>query len=127
LNSRLLGSVLIGAILGALVAHGIIGPQPSFSLAAIGEPSWHSYLLVPLVAVAGTLVGVAFQKSALGLRARQRKWSAVPASQQWIAGAARVKRIRLSVVLVTWAFGFEAMVIHSVILMVQAPVGSKSS
>ena len=79
LNSRLLGSVIIGAMLGALVAHGIIGPQPSFSLAAIGEPSWHSYLLVPVVAAAGTLVGVAFQKSALGLRARQRKWTAVPA------------------------------------------------
>jgi CIC family chloride channel protein len=79
LNSRLLGSVLLGAMLGALVAHGIIGPQPSFSLAAIGEPSWHSYLLVPVVAAAGTLVGVAFQKSALGLRARQRKWNALPA------------------------------------------------
>jgi CIC family chloride channel protein len=78
LNSRLLGSVLIGAMLGALVAHGIIGPQPSFSLAAIGEPTWYSYLLVPVVAAAGTLVGVAFQKSALGLRARQKKWTAVP-------------------------------------------------
>jgi CIC family chloride channel protein len=78
LNSRLLGSVIIGAMLGALVAHGILGPQPSFSLAAIGEPSWHSYLLVPVVAAAGTLVGVAFQKSALGLRARQKKWTAVP-------------------------------------------------
>lgn len=78
LNSRLLGSVIIGAMLGALVAHGIIGPQPSFSLAAISEPSWYSYLLVPVVAAAGTLVGVAFQKSALGLRARQRKWTTVP-------------------------------------------------
>ena len=79
LNSRLLGSVLLGALLGALVAHGIIGPQPSFSLAAIGEPSWYAYLLVPVVAAAGTFVGVAFQKSALGLRGRQRKWTAVPA------------------------------------------------
>ena len=79
LNSRLLGSVIIGAMLGALVAHGIIGPQPSFSLASIGEPSWYSYLLVPVVAAAGTLVGVAFQKSALDLRARQKKWTAVPA------------------------------------------------
>ncbi len=79
LNSRLLGSVIIGAMLGALVAHGIIGPQPSFSLAAIGEPSWYSYLLVPVVAAAGTLVGVTFQKSALDLRARQKKWTAVPA------------------------------------------------
>ena len=32
LNSRLLGSVLIGAMLGALVAHGIMGPQPLFPL-----------------------------------------------------------------------------------------------
>ena len=79
LNSRLLGSVIIGAMLGALVAHGIIGPQPSFSLASMGEPSWHSYLLVPLVAAAGTLVGVAFQTSALALRARQKQWTAVPA------------------------------------------------
>ncbi len=73
LNSRLLGSVLIGAMLGALVAHGIIGPQPAFSLAAIGEPSWYSYLLVPVVAAAGTLVGVAFQKSALGLARPPKK------------------------------------------------------
>ena len=79
LNSRLLGSVLLGAMLGALVAHGIIGPQPAFSLAPIGEPSWYSYFLVPVVAAAGTLVGVAFQKSALGLRARQKKLTAVPA------------------------------------------------
>jgi CIC family chloride channel protein len=79
LNSRLLGSVIIGAMLGALVAHGIIGPQPSFSLAAIGEPSWSSYLLVPVVAAAGTFVGVAFQKSALALRARQKRLTAVSA------------------------------------------------
>lgn len=78
LNSRLLGSVLLGAMMGALVAHGIIGPQPSFSLAAIGEPTWRVYLLVPLVAAVGALVGVAFQKSALGLRARQRKISSLP-------------------------------------------------
>lgn len=79
LNSRLLGSVIIGAMLGALVAHGIIGPQPSFSLAPIGEPSWRSYLFVPIVAAAGTLVGVAFQDFSLNLRARQKKWSAIPA------------------------------------------------
>ena len=79
LNSRLLGSVLLGALLGALVAHGIIGPQPSFALAPIGEPAWSSYLFVPVVALAGTLVGVAFQKSALDLRARQKRWTAVPA------------------------------------------------
>jgi CIC family chloride channel protein len=79
LNSRLLGSVIVGAMLGALVAHGVIGPQPSFSLAAIGEPSWRSYLIIPVVAVAGTIVGVMFQKFSLDLRARQKRWSFVPA------------------------------------------------
>ncbi len=84
LNSRLLGSVLTGALLGALVAHGVIGPQPSFTLAVIGEPTWHSYLLVPLVALAGTLVGVAFQQASLGLRARQKRVITVP---QWLRPA----------------------------------------
>jgi CIC family chloride channel protein len=78
LNSRLLGSILLGAMIGALVVHGILGPQPSFTLAPIGEPAWHSYLLVPVVAAAATLVGVAFQKSSLSLRSRQRNWTAIP-------------------------------------------------
>jgi CIC family chloride channel protein len=99
LNSRLLGSVLLGAMLGALVAHGIIGPQPSFSLAAIGEPTWRSYLLVPIVAAAGTLVGVAFQKSAIGLRARQKKWHSLPAWLRPSLGA-----------LVCWALGVTVFV-----------------
>ncbi len=94
LNSRLLGSVIIGAMLGALVAHGIIGPQPSFSLAAIGEPAWRSYFLVPVVAAAGTLVGVAFQEFSLGLRAQQKKWSAIPAWMRPAIGG-----------LVCWALG----------------------
>ncbi len=94
LNSRLLGSVLLGAMLGALVAHGLIGPQPAFSLAAIGEPTWHSYLLVPIVAAVGTLVGVAFQKSALGLRARQKNLPLVPAWSRPAIGG-----------LICWALG----------------------
>jgi CIC family chloride channel protein len=65
----------------------MIGPQPSFPLAAIGEPSWASYLLVPVVAIAGALVGVAFQKSALGVRARQRKGSSIPAWLRPAVGA----------------------------------------
>lgn len=101
LNSRLLGSVLLGALLGALVAHGILGPQPSFSLAAIGEPSWHAYLLVPLVAALGTLVGVAFQKSSLALRARQKTWTVVPAWLRPALGA-----------LVCWGLGV-AVFLHT--------------
>lgn len=96
LNSRLLGSVLLGALLGALVAHGIIGPQPSFALAAIGEPTWQAYLLLPVVAAVGALVGVLFQKAVLNLRGRQRNWVALPGWLRpalgglvcWAAGAA---------------------------------------
>ena len=36
LNSRLLGAVLLASVLGALVVHGIIGKQPSFTLTGRG-------------------------------------------------------------------------------------------
>jgi len=94
LNSRLLGSVLLGAMLGALVAHGMIGPQPAFALAAIGEPAWYSYLLVPIVAAAGTLVGVGFQKGSLALRGRQKEWRVVPGWLRPLIGG-----------LICWALG----------------------
>jgi len=75
LNSRLLGSVLFAAVLGALVAHGILGPQPAFSLAPLGEANWRAFGLVPVVAALASLVGVFFQRWALGLRLNCRQWS----------------------------------------------------
>lgn len=75
LNSRLLGSVLFAAVLGALVAHGVLGPQPAFSLAPLGEANWRAYVLIPLVAVLASLAGVLFQRWALGLRLHCRTWS----------------------------------------------------
>jgi len=78
LNSRLLGGILLAAMVGALVTHGILGPQPSFTLLPIGEPAWRAYLIVPVVAIIAALVGVAFQKSSLDLRLFSRRWSAVP-------------------------------------------------
>lgn len=70
LNSRLLGGVLLAALVGALVTHGILGPQPAFSLSPLGEPSWRAYGLLPIVATVAALIGVLFQKSALGFRKR---------------------------------------------------------
>ena len=46
LNSRLLGSILYAAVLGALVVHAFIGSQPAFSLREINVPTWRGYLLV---------------------------------------------------------------------------------
>ena len=47
LNSRLLGGVLLASVLGALVVHGVIGAQPSFTLTGAAAPSWVGYLLTP--------------------------------------------------------------------------------
>ena len=72
LNSRLLGSILLASMVGALVTHGIIGPYPAFSLLPVGEPTWRAYSLVPIVAIAASLVGAAFQKSSLFVRGQSR-------------------------------------------------------
>jgi len=42
LNSRLLGSVLLASVLGAVVVHGIIGKQQSFILTGVEAPTWIS-------------------------------------------------------------------------------------
>jgi CIC family chloride channel protein len=68
LNSRLLGSVLLAGVLGALITHGILGAQPAFTLAPLGESDWHGYVLVPVVALLATVVGLLFQKWSIWLR-----------------------------------------------------------
>ena len=50
LNSRLLGSVLLASVIGALVVHGLVGKQPAFQMGNIEAPSWQVYVLIPFVA-----------------------------------------------------------------------------
>ncbi len=96
LNSRFLGSVLLAAVIGALVAHGLLGPQPAFSLEPIETPSWRAYLLVPIVAGLSALAGGVFQRWTLRLRAARGRVEIVPvwgrpalgAILTWILGAA---------------------------------------
>ena len=94
LNSRLLGSVLLAAVLGALVVHGIIGKQPSFTLSGVESPTWIGYVLTPVVAALATVTGVYFQRFSLGLRARVRRQQTIPGWLVPVAGA-----------LITWALG----------------------
>jgi chloride channel protein, CIC family len=94
LNSRLLGSVLLASVIGALVAHGLLGPQPAFELRPVGAIQWRAYLAAPVVAALAGLVGVAFQKLSLDLRQWFRLQKAFPA---W-AGPAVAGMI-------TWALG----------------------
>ncbi len=81
LNSRLLGSILYAAVLGALVVHAFLGGQPAFSLRQIDVPTWRGYLLSPLAAALASVVGVVFQVGALGIRKNfkhRTSWGAVP-------------------------------------------------
>ena len=78
LNSRLLGSVLLASVLGALVVHGIVGKQPAFILTGVDTPSWVGYAMTPVVAALAGLVGVYFQRCSLGLRKRVREVRRVP-------------------------------------------------
>jgi CIC family chloride channel protein len=94
LNSRLLGSVLLVSVLGALVVHGVIGKQPSFTLTGVDAPSWVGYPLTPVVAALAGLVGVYFQKASLGLRGRMKSTRQVPGWLLPLAGG-----------LITWGLG----------------------
>ncbi|RRJ97365.1 chloride channel protein [Opitutaceae bacterium TAV4] len=69
LSSRLIGGILLAAVVGALMAHALIGPQPAFQVQALSDPTWRGLLLVPLVGVLAAVGGVAgFQKGTLATR-----------------------------------------------------------
>jgi len=78
LNSRLLGGVLLASVIGAFVVHGMVGKQPAFELTGADSPEWLVYVLTPVVAAAGALVGVLFQRWTMALRARRKEFRHVP-------------------------------------------------
>lgn len=78
LNSRLIGGILLASVLGALVAHGLVGEQPAFALGAITDVHWATYLAVPLVAATVAGVGHLFQRGALALRGWNRQPHSLP-------------------------------------------------
>jgi chloride channel protein, CIC family len=96
LNSRMLGGVLLASVLGALIAHGILGAQPAFTLQSPGAPHWAGYALTPVVAAVATLAGCWFQKASLGLRFFNKRPHRLPAWLRvmlgglavWVIGAA---------------------------------------
>ena len=87
LNSRLMGRILLASMIGALVVHGLIGPNPAFMVGRVGEPSWTAYVLVPIVAAIAALVGLLFQAGSLKLRATSRRCWWIPAWMRPAVGA----------------------------------------
>jgi CIC family chloride channel protein len=72
LNSVLLGSVVVAAVLGAFVVHAILGSNPAFTLPAVETIRWRGQAFVPAAATLAALVGICFQFCALGLRKQFR-------------------------------------------------------
>jgi CIC family chloride channel protein len=94
LNSRLLGSVLLASVLGALAVHGIISDQPAFKLKGVDSPTWLAYVLTPVVAALASLVGVYFQRFSLSLRQWTKSFGKLPAWLLPVIGG-----------LITWGLG----------------------
>lgn len=105
LNSRMLGSVLLASVLGALVTHGILGSQPAFILHAPGVPHWLAYAITPFVAAFAALTGSWFQRMALGLRARNKKPHRLPGWSRTMLGGIMAWAIGAGVFLWTGHLG----------------------
>jgi CIC family chloride channel protein len=105
LNSRMLGSVLLASVLGALVVHGLLGAQPAFTLQSPGTPDWLGYGLTPVVAAVATLAGCWFQKAALGLRWVNKRPHRLPAWSRVMLGGIAVWAIGSAVFLGTGHLG----------------------
>jgi CIC family chloride channel protein len=96
LNSSLLGSVVVAAVVGAFVVHAILGSHPAFALPTVESSTWNGRFLVPVVALLASLVGVYFQRGALGLR-RMAKTGALSRIPSWARPACGA--------FFTWALG----------------------
>lgn len=99
LNSNFIGSILLASVIGAITVHALIGPDPAFHLPFITEPTWRSYLLMPLVAILASLIGVGFQRATLNLRLKMKSIS-LPAFLRPMAGA-----------LLTWILGMTVFLL----------------
>jgi CIC family chloride channel protein len=95
LQSRFLGRVVVAAVVGALVAHAILGAQPAFQTPALGTISWRPWALILPVALLAAAGGAWFQKSAMALRGRLKAAPRGRLTAYWpVLGA-----------LITWAVG----------------------
>ena len=109
MNSRLLGSVILSAVVGAFVTFGLIGKQPAFLLPSVESPSWPMYIVAPFVAAFASLVGMAFQIGTVRLRARVKKTTKIPGWLQPTIGGWTTWLIGCAVFLTTGKLGVFAL------------------
>jgi len=70
LNSKLVGRVVVAAVIGSLVGYAVLGPQPAFQSSPLADLSWRAWVLVPVVALVAAGGGAWFQRAAMALRGR---------------------------------------------------------
>jgi len=78
MSSRNIGRVVLSSVLGAFTVYAVVGRQPAFSLPTIDQVSWLHYLIVPIVALAASLLGLVFHGAILSIRGRLKKQQRVP-------------------------------------------------
>lgn len=105
LNSKMLGSILLASVIGALVAHGFLGEQPAFTLRAAGSPGWIVYAATPIVAALAALAGVLFHRVALDLRKWNKGARRLPAWSRTALGGLAVWAIGCAVFVNTGRMG----------------------
>lgn len=105
LNSRFLGRVVLGSMLGALLVYAVLGRQPAFSLPAVDNVGWLYLLLVPVVAAVASTAGVVFQRATLAARGRLRKQKRIPRWALPIFGGFLTWIVGISVFLITGKIG----------------------
>ena len=100
-GSRVLGGVVLAAVLGALIVQAFLGRQPAFTLPSVEGITWLMYAILPLVAGVASLIGVGFQTFTLRMRARVRQRSRLPVWLRPLVGA-----------LVTWLLGCVVFLVN---------------
>ena len=100
-GSRVLGGVVLAAVLGALIVQAFLGRQPAFTLPSVEGITWLMYAILPLVAAVASLIGVGFQTFTLRLRVRVRQRSRLPVWLRPLVGA-----------LVTWLLGCVVFLVN---------------
>ncbi len=116
MNSRLLGSVILASVLGAIVTHAIFGEEPAFQMAEIDSHTWLVYLFVPLVAAFAALCGVGFHHLTLLVRAAAKKNLKLPLWLQPVVGGWVTWALGCTVFIATGSIGVFSMGYHDLSL-----------
>jgi len=87
LNSRLIGRLLLASFVSVFVLYVLNGDHAVLGLHQAIHFYWRAYLMIPLVSALAALVGVYFQKAALGWKLRIRTQSKIPSMLRPLVGA----------------------------------------